>query len=49
MTLRAAAKPRVRAFTVIELLVTVAIIILLLGLLLVGLQQAARAAQIAQT
>ncbi len=49
MTIRAASHPRVRAFTIIELLVTVAIIILLLGLLLVGLQQAARAAQIAQT
>ena len=49
MTIRAASHPRVRAFTIIELLVTVAIIILLLGLLLVGLQQAARAAQVAQT
>jgi type II secretory pathway pseudopilin PulG len=47
--MRAAAKPLMRAFTIIELLVTVAIIILLLGLLLVGLQQAARAAQVAQT
>ncbi len=36
-------------FTIIELLVTVAIIILLLGLLLVGLQAAARSAQVAQT
>jgi type II secretory pathway pseudopilin PulG len=47
--MRAASQSRVRAFTIIELLVTVAIIILLLGLLLVGLQQAARAAQVAQT
>jgi len=47
--MHAASKHRVRAFTIIELLVTVAIIILLLGLLLVGLQQAARAAQVAQT
>ena len=49
MTARAASNLQVRAFTIIELLVTVAIIILLLGLLLVGLQQAARAAQVAQT
>ena len=49
MTARVASNLRVRAFTIIELLVTVAIIILLLGLLLVGLQQAARAAQVAQT
>jgi len=49
MMVRAASTPQVHAFTIIELLVTVAIIILLLGLLLVGLQQAARAAQVAQT
>jgi type II secretory pathway pseudopilin PulG len=49
VTARAASNLQVRAFTIIELLVTVAIIILLLGLLLVGLQQAARAAQVAQT
>jgi type II secretory pathway pseudopilin PulG len=49
VTARVASNLRVRAFTIIELLVTVAIIILLLGLLLVGLQQAARAAQVAQT